>query len=439
MKTTIHTLVLFLGLCTFTTVANAGLIKKIQPTTSLAICNSWLEKTLELTKKTPGYTPPVAARTLTYLSAGMAQCMGDETLAPIISSIDLLDLNTSHYGERYNEAAALNETMYKLINYFYVNASPNSKMKLDDFYTMQKKGIKKGNNKQYRYSLQLAEQISLEIIEQSKRDNADECWNKNFPESFEIIYCDSCWIPTYPGYVEALQPYWGENKTLLSSSLDLCNDIKSFRYSTVPNSELYQEALAIKQLYDTLPSEMKYIAEHWDDSPGVSGTPAGHLYSLALVLSREKEFTLKQTLQLYLTLGVALNDAIIECWRLKYKYNLIRPITYIHNHITEDFQCVLTTPPFPEFPSGHSFQAGAAQEVFIHFFGDDTHIVDRTNVGRSDINSMEYSYDSFSEMANQMSVSRFYGGIHYLKTLEISLFYGQKFGRNTVEKLLIQK
>ena len=71
------------------------------------------------------------------------------------------------------------------------------------------------------------------------------------------------------------------------------------------------------------------IAEYWDDSPGYSGTPSGHFYALALNLRKSNDLSLDDACKLYALLGIAINDATIKTWQLKYKFNLLRPVTYI--------------------------------------------------------------------------------------------------------------
>ena len=43
----------------------------------------------------------------------------------------------------------------------------------------------------------------------------------------------------------------------------------------------------------------------------------------------DEDVSLAQAALTYGKLGVALNDAFITCWKNKYIYNLIRPISYI--------------------------------------------------------------------------------------------------------------
>ena len=63
---------------------------------------------------------------------------------------------------------------------------------------------------------------------------------------------------------------------------------------------------------------------------------------------------------------------------LKYKYNFIRPITYIQRYIDPQFNSRIPSPPFPEFPSGHSFQSGAATTILSEFRKSGALIIDST-------------------------------------------------------------
>ena len=74
-------------------------------------------------------------------------------------------------------------------------------------------------------------------------------------------------------------------------------------------------------------------------------------------------------------------DAFIGCWAAKFKYDLVRPITYIRRSIDPKWEPLLNTPPFPEYPSGHSMQSAAAAEVLTSAFGDNFAFEDTTRHG----------------------------------------------------------
>lgn len=404
---------------------------------NLEIYNTWIETTLMLNQQTPGYTPPVAARTMAYLAKAVyVTSLNDSIYLEMSNKLDLSGIKQPNFEGRISHLPILvNELCFNMIKYYYINMPPRNLKKVEQIYENLsmtiKPNFKKKEIKEWRMK---GENLAQQFIKNGMKDGGAGCWNTNFPK-VEINYCDSCWIPTYPGYVSAMQPYWGQLRTILPSNKTLCDTMRCIPFGTKPGSQLYEENNDIVLLYDTINQTQKNIAEHWDDSPGVSGTPVGHLFSIALQISKKEKYDFKRTTELYLALGIAVNDAVIECWRLKYHFNFIRPITYIQKYITEDFQPILITPPFPEFPSGHSFQAGSALEVFIHFFGNDYPIEDNTNVGRTDIHGMQHKYDSFTEMCFEMSLSRYYGGIHYLKTLNLSRDFGRKFGKNTINEL----
>src|SRR6266705_1951489 len=83
---------------------------------------------------------------------------------------------------------------------------------------------------------------------------------------------------------------------------------------------------------------------------------------------------------LYALADAALADAQIACWESRYFYNFWRPITAIRlgdqddNPATEvdpEWQPLINTPNFPEYPSGHASTSGAISHVLRLFFGSD--------------------------------------------------------------------
>ena len=156
-------------------------------------------------------------------------------------------------------------------------------------------------------------------------------------------------------------------------------------------------------------------------------------------LAKKYNFELGKTLHLYAALGISINDAFIACWKGKYKFNLIRPITYIQKYISPNFNTLIPTPPFPEFPSGHSMQSGAAGEIYKYFLTDTIKITDYSNQYRVDIYGKSREFDNVSEMVSEISKSRFYGGIHYMNTLNLSVDYGKLIGQNITTNIKFLK
>ena len=150
---------------------------------------------------------------------------------------------------------------------------------------------------------------------------------------------------------------------------------------------------------------------------------------------RKQNANLAKTAETYAKVGMAINDAFISCWRCKFQFNLVRPITYIQQYIDPAFTSILTTPPFPEHTSGHSAQAGAAATVLSDLFGNNYAFPDSTHVSRTDIDGTPRSFSSFIEAANETAISRLYGGIHFRQAIDKGVLQGNLIGQNVIQKI----
>jgi hypothetical protein len=80
--------------------------------------------------------------------------------------------------------------------------------------------------------------------------------------------------------------------------------------------------------------------------------------------SRQLKADIYQTSEAYLLTSMAVFDGFISCWDEKYRSIKVRPETVINEVVDKNWQPVLQTPPFPEYPSGHSVISGAASVAF---------------------------------------------------------------------------
>lgn len=397
---------------------------------------AWLEHTLDLTKNCVGFSAPVAARALSYYSLGMYEVSTEYYKDKLSMSSQIPDFSREKWNkDDINIKLLALEVNYSLTIFLYANMPPENLKKTDALYQLWKSKIGRVKKKIRLNTLELAEQISNAIISYSKTDGGFEGYKRNFPQEFKIVQCDSCWVKTPAAFQSALLPYWGSNRHHIESNSQVCNDIPYLYFSSDTNSAFYQENKRISDMYQDLQHEQEVIAEYWDDSPGVSGSPVGHFFNIGKDLSKDVNQPWSNACEMYLLMGFAINDAVIESWTLKYFYNLIRPITYIQRYIDPTFNPAINTPPFPEFPSGHSFQSGAGSEILKAYFSDTLAFTDYTNELRKDIDGTPRHYANFTEMSEEMSLSRYYGGIHYDNTLRVSLQYGRKIGQNTLKSI----
>lgn len=177
--------------------------------------------------------------------------------------------------------------------------------------------------------------------------------------------------------------------------------------------------------------EQTQIAQFWSDF-SYTATPPGHWNSIARVAALDRKLSLEENARLFALLNIALADAAIACWDAKYAYDFWRPVTAIQQ-ADPKWMPLLPTPPFPEYPSGHSTFSGAAAVVLANFFGTDK--VDFT-VGCDALPGVTRSYHSFQATAEEIGRSRIYGGIHFRTADENGRAVGAALGADVVEQFL---
>ena len=190
------------------------------------------------------------------------------------------------------------------------------------------------------------------------------------------------WQPTPPAYMSAVDPYWNKIRPFILDSASQFKPLPCAAYSLDSTSLFYKQA---KEVYKTglhLTNEQKAIAGFWDCNPFAvlqSGhvdyglkkiSPAGHWMGIAGIACLKKNLPLSATVQVHTILAIAMADAFISCWDEKYSSNRIRPETFINEKIDRNWRPFLQTPPFPEYPSGHSVASNAAAVILSKLIGD---------------------------------------------------------------------
>ena len=276
-------------------------------------------------------------------------------------------------------------------------------------------------------SLEHGEAIAAHLLEWSERDGALPVVNMGFPFEHAFGKEPASWVPTslvrqqqFP-----LLPHWGDIRPFAMADGAACPLPPPPAYSAAPGSDFYREAMEVYEVDRGLTDEQRLIARFWSDDPMLSPTPPGHWIAIALQIFARDDPALEFRADTLARLGIALADSFIGCWHSKYEYDLLRPVTYIHRHIDPDWQPLLLTPPFPEYPSGHSTQSGAAAAVLTAAFGEDFAFTDATHE-RDGLAPRPYA--SFAEAAEEAALSRLYGGIHFRAAIERGLEQGRCIG-----------
>ena len=202
-------------------------------------------------------------------------------------------------------------------------------------------------------------------------------------------------------------PFFGKTIGFLMDTTEVIQNRPSPPPST--NSEAFKKELEEVLYYSEHPTrERTRITHFWGDGVATY-TPPGHWNAIAcedFVNLRISEVRWARNLAL---LNMALFDAAICCWDAKYAYFNPRP-----SQMNPKIKTLTGLPNFPAFSSGHSTFSGAAEIILGHL-----------------VPSRAANYSS---MAEEASLSRLYGAIHYRSDIEVGKKNGQAIGQRAVDR-----
>jgi membrane-associated phospholipid phosphatase len=207
----------------------------------------------------------------------------------------------------------------------------------------------------------------------------------------------------------ATEPYWGQLRPFAMPNLEACPVPELPPFSTEKSSARYTEAKAVYDGSLALTPEQRSTAFFWADNAGETGTPGGHWLSIAGQMAGEKQLSAIETARLAMLTSVAVADAFIAVWKVKFTMNTIRPRTYIRMTMDPAWEPLLPTPPFPEYVSGHSAISAAAATTITGRLGA-VSFTDSTSIT---LGHQARRFESFMAAAEEAGQSRIFGGIHF--------------------------
>lgn len=293
----------------------------------------------------------------------------------------------------------------------------------------------------YNNSIVFGDTIGKAILGRTKKDMYKE--TRGMPKYLGYDE-DGKWKPTAPDYLDGAEAYWKLIKPFTLDTSSMFRPAAPFAFSKDSLSAFYKMVLDVYNTAESLTDEQKTIARYWDDNPFVmehSGhmmfgnkkiTPGGHWMGITAIACRQANKDAVETAKAYALTSMSLLDGFISCWDAKYAYEYVRPITVINEWFNKEWDPFLQTPAFPEYTSGHSTISASAATVLTYMFGDQFAFHDNSD---SAYIGMTRDFSSFKQAAEEASISRFYGGIHYRPSLDTGLVCGAKVGANVLKKL----
>jgi hypothetical protein len=171
--------------------------------------------------------------------------------------------------------------------------------------------------------------------------------------------------------------------------------------------QMAQELAEVKRTVDHLTREQLGIALKWNDGAG-SYTPPGHWNDIAAEYVRDTKLSEVRSARAFALLNMAMHDAAVGCWEVKFHYFNPRP-----SQLDPSIKTPIGLPNFPSYSSGHSTFSAAAASVLSYLFPAGT--------------------GNFNAMRDEAAISRLYGGIHYRSDIEGGKAHGQRIAAYTLQ------
>lgn len=391
------------------------------------------------------FTPPVASRIYVYSSLASYEAIkysieGAPSLTARLQGFK--PMPQPEKGKLYDYTLAATKAFFTVVRKVKVFSVDSLTKHEESVYNSYKEILDKET---YNRSIALGESIGEVTLQRAATDGYLKSRGK--PKHLGSNEPGK-WRPTPPDYMDGIEWCWNTMQPMVLDSASLFIPPRPPAYSKDSSSIFFKY---VKEVYDisrNLSEEQKTIAKYWDDNPFVmehSGhmmfankkiTPGGHWMGIAAIAAKETKANPVKTAQTYALTAIALYDAFISCWDEKYRSNVVRPVTVINEWFDPGWSPFLQTPPFPEYISGHSTITASAATVLEALYGDNFAFQDTSDLRYI---GMQRHFNSFRQAADEASISRVYGGIHYRSGIEAGAEQGKKIGELVVRKTLDNK
>jgi hypothetical protein len=371
--------------------------------------------------------PPVASRNLAIVSSAVFDAVNG-----LNEFYENYQVENKAGVKGSAEAAAIQAAYETLVALF-----PNQKATFDALLATSLSTLP-SNSSAVKAGLDFGKSVAQEILAARANDGSTQV--VPYAASNEV----GAWQPT-SAVTSPLLPQWGD---VTPFALESSSQFRPPAPPALTSAAYAQDFNLTKEIgavnSTTRTADQTEIAKFWADGAGTY-TPPGHWADIALQVLGSSNASLVESARTMGMLNIALADAAIACWDAKYTYNTWRPITAIQqadkdgNEATTadpNWKPLITTPPFPEFTSGHSTFSGTAATVLTQLFGDNVSFT-TSSLG---LPGVTRTYRGFQQAADEAGMSRIYGGIHFMPANLEGLDCGREIGSfvatNFMQRLL---
>jgi hypothetical protein len=335
-------------------------------------------------------------------------------------------------GMAYHWPTAANTVLAEMKRQFYTNVTAADKVSTDSLEAALNAAYQNEVNAEtFQRSIEFGKAVANKVYDWAKTDGS-----LTVHPPYILPVGDGQWEKTFPAFANPQNPYWSTNRPLMAGSVAASAIPPPPAFSTDPTSPFFAMAKEVYDISKALTPQQKEQVIAWRDVPG-----GGHAHWLDIfnqVMKAEgDDVMLDRAALIYVKLGISQSDARISCWKAKYEYNLLRPITYLRNVMGyTDWNSFITTPNHPEYPSAHSSFSVPAAIVLSKEFGNNYSFTDHTY---NFLGLPTRYYYSFMHAAEDAGDSRVYAGLHFRTAIDAGTQLGTAIEKYMSEQIRFLK
>lgn len=348
------------------------------------------------------YDALIAAWHYKHLYKRSAPYKIDQSLSPLVAASELPSYPS--------EDAVIASVTYEMLKMLFPGDEPALKVRAEE--QINARLWAGANTKSDLEAGQLiGKLVAQKVISWARTDNTRDAIGN--PAIWEELAAsarqrgDEAWISRETPRRPPMLPVFGKVKTWNFGP----QEVVKLRPGPPPlasSPEMKKQLEEVKQYSKNITREQWKIVAFWADGVGTY-TPPGHWNAIASETLVKQHWSELRTARAFALLNTAMMDAAVCCWDVKNFYFNARP-----SQLDEEIKTATGIPNFPSYTSGHSTFSGSAATVLSYLFPQEG--------------------ERYKALAQEASMSRLYGAIHYRIDCEVGLKCGQDIGAYAVKR-----
>lgn len=205
-------------------------------------------------------------------------------------------------------------------------------------------------------------------------------------------------------------------------------------FTNISNETLKNYSKEILKINNNLSDLQKIICNYWEgnDKNKVKRINIeGHWFSLLSQRIRNSNLDISEIMKIYALLGLTINEAYKIGEYEEYKNTYKRPKDIINESLNKNWMPYLKNYD-NEYNSVNSVVSLSASNIISNFFKNDSAFIDSSIYNYI---GMTRKYNSLEEAASESSISRAYGGLHFIFVVNEAAEQGKNLAKKILTKI----